>query len=114
MLEPVLTRTMGDVIKVNKSQSKDHKIVMIIIESSNKIHKPKLYEEAVNNPVHRQQWREVIEEELQNLENHQTWIYNKLPHDRKVVGSKWVFKVKYNTDRLVTRFKARLVAQCFS
>lgn len=57
-------------IEVNESQSKGHKIVMLIIESSSKIHKPKLYKEAVNDPVHRQQWREAIEEELQNLENH--------------------------------------------
>lgn len=51
---------------------------------------------------------------MQNLENHHTWEYEQLPPDRKAIGSKWVFKVKYNTDGSVSRFKARLVAQRFS
>lgn len=88
--------------------------MMSITESSSKIHKPKSYKEAINDPIHRWQWREAIEKELQNLENYQTWVYNKLLLGRKVIGSKWIFKVKYNSDGLVARFKARLVAQGFS
>ena len=38
LLEPVPIRIMGDVIKVNESQSKGHKMVMSITESSSKIH----------------------------------------------------------------------------
>lgn len=30
---------------------------------------------------------------------------------RKAVGSKWVYKIKHNTDEQVARFRARLVAQ---
>ena len=48
------------------------------------------------------------------MENHQTWEYNHLPTDRKAVGSKWVFKVKYAPDGSIARYKARLVAQGFS
>lgn len=82
-------------------------------ETSSKIYEPKTYNETVKDPIHGRQWREAIEEELQNLENHQTWVYDKLPPSRKAIGSKWVFKVKYNPDGSVARFKARLVAQVF-
>lgn len=70
LLEPAPTKITGDVIEVDKSQSKGHKMVMSIIESKSKIHKPKSYDKADNNPIHRQRWQETIKEILQNLENH--------------------------------------------
>ena len=88
LLELVPTGTTGDVIEVDESQSKGYEMVMSITESSSKIHEPKLYEEAVNDLIHGRQWQKAIEEELQNLENHRTWIYNELPHDRKAIGLK--------------------------
>ena len=34
--------------------------------------------------------------------------------NRKIVGSKWVFKVKHDSDGRVERYKARLVAQGYT
>ena len=87
-----------------------HETAMSITESTSKIDEPKAYDEAINDPIHGRRWREAIEEELQNLESHHTWEYEKLPPGRKAIGSKWVFKVKYNPDGSVSRFKARLIA----
>lgn len=87
---------------------------MSITESSSKIHEPKKYEEAVNDLIHGRRRREAIQDELQNLENHYTWEYKQLPLGRKAIGAKWVFRVKYNPDGSVSRFKVRLVAQGFS
>jgi hypothetical protein len=42
------------------------------------------------------------------------WKIVDRPPDRKVVGSKWVFKVKYTPSGHIDKFKARLVAQGFS
>ncbi len=56
----------------------------------------------------------MIEEELSNLEQHNTWEYNELPSNRIAIGSKWVFKVKYHPDGSVARYKARLVVQRYS
>lgn len=83
-------------------------------ESTSKIYKPNTYDEAISDLIPERHWREAIEEELQNLENHHTWEYEQLPNKRKAIGSKWVFKVKYHPDGSVARFKARLVAQGFS
>ena len=40
-------------------------------------------------------WRASAEEEFNSLKEHETWELCELPEGRKVVGSKWVFKVKY-------------------
>lgn len=78
---------------------------------SSKIYEPTLYEKAISNPVHGRQWREAIEEELQNLEPHNTWEYDKLPSRRKTISSKWIFKIKYQPDRLVAKYKVRFITQ---
>ena len=39
------------------------------------------------------------------------WNLVKLPEGRRIVGSKWVFKIKKDANGAVERYKARLVAQ---
>lgn len=48
---------------------------MSMAESTSKIYEPNTYDEAISDPIHGRRWREAIEEELQNLEDHHTWEY---------------------------------------
>ena len=43
-----------------------------------------------------------------------TWQLIDPPPKRKVIGTKWVYKVKYKSDDSLEKYKARLVAQGFS
>lgn len=60
------------------------------------------------------EWKRAIEEELQSLDENQTWEIIDKPDDcLNVVGSKWVFKIKTPPND-EPRYKARVVAKGFS
>ncbi|KAI3788025.1 hypothetical protein L2E82_00620 [Cichorium intybus] len=62
----------------------------------------------------KKEWADAVTEELNALQEKNTWSYTKLPPGKRAVGSKWVFTVKYNSDGSVNRYKARLVAKGFT
>ena len=55
-----------------------------------------------------------MKNELQALYDNGTWSVIKLPQGKKAVGSRWVYKTKFNSDGTVERHKARLVAHGFT
>jgi len=65
------------------------------------------YSEAVKYDC----WRKAIQCEIFALESNQTWETVLLPKNKTVIGCKWVFKIKYNVDGIVERYKARLVVK---
>ena len=60
------------------------------------------------------QWEKVILEELAMLKAAGTWILEEPPPGVNIIGSRWVFKAKKDAAEVVTRLKARLMAQGFS
>ena len=60
------------------------------------------------------EWNAAAQSELDSLKENDVYDVVDLPPGRKVVGSRWVFKVKQNSDGSIERYKARLVAQGFS
>ncbi|PHU25307.1 hypothetical protein BC332_03639 [Capsicum chinense] len=52
--------------------------------------------------------------EVKALEDNHTWEVVDLPQDKNIIGSRWVYKIKYKANREVERFKAKLVAKQYS
>ncbi len=50
----------------------------------------------------------------QCLRKNKTWEICQLPKNKKPVGCKWIYKIKYNSDGSIERYKARLVAKGFT
>ena len=57
----------------------------------------------------KEEWRKVMEKEIDSLHSNNVWVLVKPPPNQKVVGSKWVFKRKVNADGEIERYKAHLV-----
>jgi Reverse transcriptase (RNA-dependent DNA polymerase) len=55
-----------------------------------------------------------MREELDALEKNKTWVIMQLPKNKKSVGCKWVYKIKYNSNEIIERYKARLVAKGYT
>lgn len=71
---------------------------------------PASYKVACQHSV----WCEAMASELTALEANKTWKIVPLPPGKKVVSCRWVYRVKFNHDGTVDRYKARLVARGFT
>ena len=54
---------------------------------------------------------EAMEEEMQALVNNNTWDLVTSSEQKKAINSRWVYKIKYNTDGSINPYKGRLVAK---
>ena len=61
--------------------------------------------------VDRDEWNMAMEAEMRSLRLNKVWDLVEPPPNRKIIGSKWIFKRKFNADGVLERHKARLVAQ---
>ena len=55
-----------------------------------------------------------MNEELDQIEKNHTWELLPRPHDKNVIGTKWIFKNKLNENGDVIRNKARLVCKGYA
>jgi hypothetical protein len=77
---------------------------------STKSAEPSHYSEAAQDA----KWRDAMDAEFSALQKNETWTLVPQQAGQNVIGSKWVYKVKYKPDGSVERYKTRLVAQGFT
>ena len=71
---------------------------------------PSTVAEALSTPE-KSKWEEAMENEMESIHSNGVWDLVEPPSNRKIVGSKWVYRRKTDADGNVKRYKARLVAQ---
>jgi hypothetical protein len=71
---------------------------------------PSSYESVARHKV----WQEAMMEEYASIMKNDVWEVLLRPEDKKVVGSKWIYKVKHATDGRGDKYKACSVAKGFS
>ncbi|CAI7747285.1 unnamed protein product [Closterium sp. NIES-53] len=62
----------------------------------------------------KEQWLAAEKADLESLLDRGTWTLEPLPKGKKLVGVKWVYRVKVKDDGSLDKFKARLVVKGYS
>nr|GFB98867.1 putative ribonuclease H-like domain-containing protein [Tanacetum cinerariifolium] len=68
---------------------------------------PKKVHQAFQDPS----WIEAMQEELLQFKMQKVWVLVDLPHGKRAIGTKWVYRNKKDERGIVVRNKARLVTQ---
>uniref|UniRef100_A0A803P5L5 Integrase catalytic domain-containing protein n=1 Tax=Cannabis sativa TaxID=3483 RepID=A0A803P5L5_CANSA len=71
---------------------------------------PQSYKQAIQF----KKWLQAMDNELLALITNKTWTVVPLPQNKRAIGCRWVYKIKYNSYGSVERLKARLVAQGYT
>ncbi|KAL4376081.1 hypothetical protein GQ457_02G039440 [Hibiscus cannabinus] len=74
---------------------------------------PSTFQEAMNSSD-ASQWMTAMQEEIEALHKNNTWDLVPLPQGKKLIGNKWVFKIKRNGDDQVERYRARLMVKGYA
>ena len=64
--------------------------------------------------AHSSKWQEAMEAEINSMNTNDVWNLEEIPNGAKTVGCKWVYKIKCDSKGNIERYKARLVAKCFT
>ncbi|GJV03888.1 putative ribonuclease H-like domain-containing protein [Tanacetum coccineum] len=101
---------------------KDHPLEQIIrdihlapqtrrmIKNVTKHVEPKRVIQALTDPS----WIEAMQDELLQFKLQKVWTLVDLPHGKRAIGTKWVYRNKKDDRGIVVRNKARLVAQGYT
>lgn len=74
------------------------------------IYEPARPEEALQDP----KWRNAMEEEMSMIRKNKTSILIDKLQCGKIIGVKWVFRMKLNTYGSINKYKARLVIKGYA
>jgi hypothetical protein len=107
---PVLRRSMRDKRQLERYIPLDFRSNFALSITDDD---PKTVGEAVNSEGSKL-WKKAMVEEMDALDKNEAWDIVELPAGRKSVGSKWLFKKKFNAQGKVEKYKARLVAKGYS
>nr|GEZ31677.1 hypothetical protein [Tanacetum cinerariifolium] len=100
-----MTRVIRDQGGLSQIFNDDFHTCMFACFLSQKEHKR--VHQALKDPS----WIKAMQEELLQFKMQKVWILVDLPHGKRAIGTKWVYRNKKDERGIVVRIKARLVTQ---
>ena len=92
---------------ITRAKAGTHKPKAWLVELEER--EPNSVQEALSNP----HWLTAMNAEFEALIKNKTWSLVPITENRKIIGCKWMFKVKRNPDGSLLKYKARLVTKGF-
>jgi hypothetical protein len=100
-------------LRSGKVYQKIHTVDSLIKIFFSDIITPDNYRQAMKT-TESSEWEIAMKKELESLAKHETWELVPRPKDAPVVGSRWVFVIKHNSNGTIKRYKARFVCCGYS
>ena len=105
---PIWYRNISDILRdaprVEREEEIEEEVLLIEEEE------PSCYREAAGQAA----WEQAMKMEIEAIKKNETWSLTELPVGHKVIGLKWVFKLKKNSYGEIIKYKARLVAKGYT
>nr|KAJ0208804.1 hypothetical protein LSAT_V11C400202500 [Lactuca sativa] len=73
-----------------------------------------IHDDKIHSTLQDADWIKAMQEELNEFERHKVWTLVPRPSGKTITGTRWVYRNKVDKDGIITRNKARLVAQGFT
>lgn len=91
----------------------------MITKAKASIFKPKTYLAVsqklelanVKDALQDSRWFSAMKEEIEALQRNNTWTLVIASKTTNIVGNKWVYRIKYNLDGIVSKYKAHLMTK---
>lgn len=107
-IPPVICHPM--ITRSKKGIHKPKTLFTGVVTDSTKSQVPSNVSEALAHPI----LHKAVNEEIFSLHKNDTWTLVPFQSDLNLVGSKWVFRIKYKYDGSIEMYKERIVAQGFN
>lgn len=102
--EPKKTRLISEIYNDTEEMVLEEELFLMGVEE------PSNYKEAAKD----RNWKRAMEAELDSIEKNGTWNLTELPPCQKVIGLKWIYKLKKDATGKIIKHKARLVAKGYT
>lgn len=109
-----------DTRKSNRIKKQPERLVVdpnlksyVIDAVEGELNDPQNINEALTSP-NADKWKQAIKSELDSMKENDVWQIVNRPAAKVVIGTRWVFKIKRNSNNELERFKARLVAKGYN
>ena len=74
---------------------------------------PTSFKEAIKSK-YSSEWFNAMNDEIKSMSTNKVWDLVEISKGAKIVGCKWVYKIKLDSQRNIERYKARLMAKGFT
>ena len=96
----------NNITNINNYDNNESLDELALVLLNNIDNEPRTYKQALES-LNKQEWINVMNNEIEELESQNTWLITNLPLNRNILRGKWVYKIKRDNNGNIIKYKAR-------